>query len=113
MHPTVERAVQAVGFVTFTATVVFCAVVGLSWLAAYVLWLCGSSAPLVGRVARSVRFLLKNPPTAALASLLLVSLALLLFFRPIYDFLHNVESIGPARRRSRTGRRAMRGREED
>jgi hypothetical protein len=110
MHPNAAwglRAVRAVGAVTFVGTVAFFWLVGVSWLAAYVCWVFGCSAPFIERVASPVRFLLRNPPSAGLATLLLASLALLLFFHPIHDFVHNLESFMGARR-TRRGRRTKR-----
>lgn len=87
----------------------FCWLVGLSWLVGYSCWLLGY-ADCAEHIARPARFLLRNQPTAGLATLILVALSVPLFFLPIYDFIHNLES-GPMglRRRRRSGEKMSRG----
>lgn len=61
-------------------------------------------------VRRADRFLLQNQPSAGLAAIILGGLVVLLFFVPVSDFLHNLES-GPWNlRRKRASRREQRGR---
>ena len=73
------------------------------------LWLFGY-ASCAEHVASPTRFLLRNQPTAGLATIILVALSVPLFFLPVYDFIHNLES-GPMglRRRRRSGEKTSRG----
>lgn len=109
LNPRLVRAMRAASLVTLAGVVGLCWLFGASWLVGYVCWLLGNDQ-CAERIARPVRFLLQNQPSAGLAAIILGGLVVLLFFVPVSDFLHNLES-GPWNlRRKRASRREQRGR---